>query len=167
MKLVAGRTRKTPSNSFSQDGLQSLSTTAPRCERQGRTRPSPPQARGLQLRSHVLYPVCHPSERGEQACTLSKLLIKLQNMRVNQQTAPPVPGRLPGKQRTALKGTGGAGAEAPLKGPCQPLSPDSLWSGAPHGVWTEQSELCFLENTEIQESNLFQLSLNYYIFPQF
>lgn len=41
------------------------------------------------------------------------------------------------------------------------------WSGAPHVMWTEQSELCFLENTETQESNLFQFSLNYYIFPQF
>lgn len=113
MKLVAGRTRKMPSNSFSRDGLQSLSTTAPRCERQGRG-PLQPQARGLQLRSPVLYPVSHPSECGEQAYTLSKLLIKLQNMRFKQQTAPPVPGRLPGKQRTALKGTGGAWAEAPL-----------------------------------------------------
>lgn len=80
-----------------------------------------------QLYVALFSPRLVASSSGAPFCTLSATLLNvesklilcpsyLKNAEHEIQTADssPMPGRLPGKQLTALKGTGGAWAEAPL-----------------------------------------------------
>lgn len=165
MKLVAGRTRNALQFFF----MRRAAKPPHDCTvvRVPRPRPSSAPVSWPPAPEPCSVP-CQPAFRTWKASLyFVQVISETAEHEIQTADSSPVPGRLPGKQPTALKGTGGAWAEAHSTAPCQPLSPNSLWSGTPHVRWTEQPELCFLENTEIQESNLFQFSLNYYIFPQF